>query len=70
MSKLTEFKAWCNGKAYPIPDSMACNDNLKSISIACGGMILGRFRFKTEKEYKDAKKVFYLRNGKGVRVKP
>ncbi|TDI96995.1 MAG: hypothetical protein E2O29_01805 [Deltaproteobacteria bacterium] len=60
MSKLLEFKAWCNGKAYPVPNAYALNDKTRTICISTKGTILGRFHFDVFNYIKAKKFIQYL----------
>jgi hypothetical protein len=50
-NKLLQVKAWCSGKAYPIPDRVKVDCYNKRIDLWIGDCSLTNFYFRSKKEF-------------------
>ena len=65
MARLDNFKAWCSGTAYQIPDISIVCEKYKCIQISLGNdCILGRFFFRTFEDFLEAQS--YLKQKQSI----
>jgi len=63
-ARLDNFKAWCSGTAYQIPDISIVCEKYKCIQISLGDCILGRFFFRTLEDFMKAQVYLKLQQRK------